>query len=124
MLGLRTTIYKVPNLDSAKEWYSLAFGTKPYFDQPFYVGFNINGFELGLLPSSDDKLNVPPENVLSYWGVKDIHNEYQRLLDLGATEHIKPTNVGGELMTASVRDPYGNVVGLIFNPYFGLAEND
>ena len=46
LLGLRTTIYKVGDINKAKEWYSKAFGVQPYFDQPFYVGFNIGGFEL------------------------------------------------------------------------------
>src|SRR4249920_1787574 len=50
ILGLRTTIYKVNNISKAKEWYALAFETKPYFDEPFYVGFNIGGYELGLQP--------------------------------------------------------------------------
>ena len=48
ILGLRTAIYKVANIDAAKAWYSKAFQTEPYFDQPFYVGFNIAGYELGL----------------------------------------------------------------------------
>ena len=50
MLGLRTTIYKVGNITKAKRWYTEAFGIDPYFDEPFYVGFNIGGFELGLQP--------------------------------------------------------------------------
>ena len=45
MLGLRTTIYKVADIIKAKEWYTRAFGVAPYFDEPFYVGFNIGGFE-------------------------------------------------------------------------------
>lgn len=119
MLGLRTTIYKVGDLQKAKDWYGKAFLTKPYFDEPFYVGFNIAGYELGLLPEENpttDKI----ESVLSYWGVDDIDNEYQRLLDLGASDHEKPTNVGGELMVASIKDPWGNLVGLIYNPTFQL----
>ena len=44
MLGLRTTIYKVDDLAKAKEWYAKAFETQPYFDEPFYVGFNIQGY--------------------------------------------------------------------------------
>ena len=121
ILGLRTTIYKVDDLNKAKEWYSKAFQTPPYFDEPFYVGFNIGGYELGLLPeekSSDNKT----ENVLSYWGVEDIENEYKRLLELGATEYEAPQNVGGEIVVAAAKDPWGNVVGLIYNPEFKLPE--
>ncbi len=119
MLGLRTTIYKVGDLAQAKEWYSQAFQTKAYFDEPFYVGFNIGGYELGLLPEEAPRTDKVP-TVLSYWGVEDIHKTYQRLIDLGATDHEKPTNVGGELMTCTVKDPWGNLVGIIYNPYFKL----
>jgi len=119
MLGLRTTIYKVPNLSKATSWYTKAFEIDPYFDEPFYVGFNIKGYELGLL--HDEKKNRPiTENVLSYWGVQDIQKEYDRLIGLGATSHEAPKNVGGELMVASVRDPWDNVIGLIYNPHFKL----
>ena len=117
VLGLRTTAYKVPDLEAAKAWYALAFETDPYFDEPFYVGFNIGGYELGLLPEEAAGA-ARADNVLSYWGVTDIQAVYARLLELGATEHEVPNNVGGELMVASVRDPFGNVIGLIYNPYF------
>ena len=118
MLGLRTTIYKVADLAKAKEWYARVFATKPYFDEPFYVGFNIGGYELGLLPEGAS--NVTADNVLSYWGVDNIQKSYDDLIALGATEHEKPTNVGGEIVTATVRDPWGNVIGIIFNPEFKL----
>lgn len=119
MLGLRTTIYKVPDLQKAKDWYTKAFGTKPYFDEPFYVGFNIAGYELGLIPDEMPG-EVKSDNVLSYWGVDKIQAEYDRLISLGAREHEKPNNVGGEIMTASVKDPWNNTIGLIFNPEFKL----
>lgn len=116
MLGLRTNIYKVSDLDTAKAWYSNAFGVEPYFDEPFYVGFNIRGFELGL--QSEEENSIKSKNVLTYWGVEDIHLEYNRLIDLGATSHEEPTNVGGDLMVATVIDPWDNVIGLIYNPGF------
>ncbi len=119
MLGLRTTIYKVGDIQKAKDWYSIAFETKPYFDEPYYVGFNIGGFELGLQPE-DIPVTNKVESVVSYWGVENIHEAYDRLIELGATEHEKPFNVGGELMTATVKDPFGNIIGLIYNPYFEI----
>lgn len=119
MLGLRTTIYKVPDLSKAKDWYARAFDTKPYFDEPFYVGFNVGGYELGLIPVADTG-DAKADNVLSYWGVDDIQQTYAHLIALGATDHERPTNVGGEIMTATVRDPWGNVVGIIYNPEFKL----
>ena len=120
-LGLRTTIYKVADISQAKQWYTKAFQQPPYFDEPFYVGFNIGGYELGLLPEETPTTDKTV-SVLSYWGVENIQQEYQRLLDLGATAHEPPQNVGGELMTASVIDPWGNVIGIIYNPEFKLAE--
>ena len=116
-LGLRTAIYKVGNLEEAKKWYSKAFETEPYFDEPFYVGFSIKGYELGLLPAEG---NGKQDNMITYWGVEDIHVEFDRLISLGAEEHEVPTNVGGELMVASVYDPWGNVIGIIYNPDFRL----
>ncbi|TDE12019.1 VOC family protein [Dyadobacter psychrotolerans] len=120
ILGLRTTIYKVPDVTLAKEWYAKAFETPPYFDEPFYVGFNIGGYELGLIP------DVSPEpksgNVVTYWGVKDIHTEFRRFIELGAKSNEIPENVGGEIMTATVKDPWDNVIGIIYNPEF-VPEN-
>jgi len=121
MLGLRTAAYMVNDLDAAKKWYSEAFGVKPYFDEPFYVGFSIRGFELGLQPS-EIKPEDKTSNVYIYWGVDNIQAEFDRLIKLGATADEAPNNVGGELMVASVKDPWGNLLGIIYNPYFGLDE--
>lgn len=118
MLGLRTTIYLVSDLNKAKAWYTKAFKEKPYFDEPFYVGFNIKGYELGLLP--EEGQIVKGENVLSYWGVEDIREVYKYLISIGATKHEEPKNVGGELMVASVKDPWKNIIGIIYNPHFKL----
>lgn len=119
MLGLRTTIYKVGDLKAATKWYTQVFQTDPYFDEPFYVGFNIAGYELGLQPEAHPTTNKP-DSVLSYWGVEDIEAEYQRFLAAGATSHEAPTSVGGPLMVAKVKDPWGNIIGLIYNPTFKL----
>ena len=116
-LGLRTTIYKVGDITNAKKWYSKAFGIEPYFDQPFYVGFNIGGFELGLQPEKEPIENKT-ENVITYWGVNDISEAYKKLIELGAIENEKPYNVGGEIITATVKDPFGNIIGIIYNPEF------
>jgi len=119
ILGLRTAIYKVTDVEAAKAWYTKAFKTEPYFDEPFYVGFNIAGYELGLQP--DDTLpEAKGESVATYWGVNDVESEFKRLIDLGATAHEAPENVGGEIITATLKDPWGNVMGLIYNPEFML----
>lgn len=121
MLGLRTTIYKVGDINRAKEWYAKAFATQPYFDEPFYVGFNIGGYELGLQPEDNSTIDKA-ESVVSYWGVDNILDTYNYLVSLGATENEPPYNVGDDLMTATVRDPFGNVIGLIYNPHFKVSK--
>ena len=57
-LGLRTAIYHVSDIDKGKHWYSEVLGVQPYFDQPFYVGFNVSGYELGLQPGQLLELEV------------------------------------------------------------------
>ncbi len=115
-LGLRTVINKVSDLDKAKEWYTVAFGEAPYFDEPFYVGFNIAGYELGLIPEKSK--SEKSENVMTYWGVTDIEEKYKFLLSVGAMAFEAPHNVGGEIVVAAVKDPWQNIIGIIYNPYF------
>lgn len=114
VLGLRTVIYPTPDLAKGKEWYSQILGQKPYFDEPFYVGFSVGGFELGLLPDGVPSSDGP----LAYWGVADIVAEVQRLTQLGAAVHEPVKDVGGGIKVASVRDPFGNVFSVIENPHF------
>jgi predicted enzyme related to lactoylglutathione lyase len=115
-LGLRTVIYHAPDLDAAKEWYAAAFGVAPYFDEPFYVGFNIGGFELGLDPDAT-RVTVG-NNAVAYWGVPDIDAAYAALIARGATPRSEVKDVGGDIKVAAVADPFGNVIGLIENPHF------
>ncbi|MGK0308312.1 MAG: putative enzyme related to lactoylglutathione lyase [Urechidicola sp.] len=99
MLGLRTTIYKVSDLQKAKEWYSRVFKEKPSFYESYYVGFTIKGYELGLMAEENSKNKG--DNVLSYLGVEKIEETYMFFLENGATSHEKPMNVDGSLMVAS-----------------------
>ena len=114
ILGLRTAIYPVADLDAAKRWYSQVLGQTPYFDQPFYVGFEVGGFELGLLPDGQPGTAGPQP----LWGVADIDAAFARLLELGAIEIEPVTAVGEGIKVAAVRDPFGNRFGLIQNPRF------
>jgi lactoylglutathione lyase len=155
-LGLRTCIYRIPNHDlvAAKEWYANALGIKPYFSEPFYVGFEVGGYELGLSPipdspdfpalpavalaeegpsvTLDEALPAPTDakpasaeatagkgdNVETYWGVEDIQTAFAQLLSAGATSHEQPNNVGGDIWVAILKDPWGNMIGIIQNPHF------
>ena len=120
-LGLRTAICRVPDneMEAAKTWYSRILGIDPYFDQPFYIGFEVAGYELGIMP--EEKTQAKSDNILIYWGVIEINESYKRLLDLGAQAHEKPTDVGENLWVATVKDPWDNIFGIIQNPHFSLT---
>lgn len=118
-LGLRTAIYSVPDLEKATAWYSALFGVEPYFAEPFYVGFNVGGFELGLNPDTS-KVKPGPGGVVAYWGVLDAEAAFQHALRHGAGEHEGVQDVGGGIKVATVTDPFGNLLGIIENPHFKL----
>src|SRR4051812_46364482 len=117
--GLRTVIYHAPDLEKTKGWYSTILGIDPYFDQPFYVGFNVGGYELGLDP---DASTTPggKGGVVAYWGVADSEAAYRRLISQGATERTGVQEVGEGIRVATVFDPFGNIFGIIQNPHFKL----
>lgn len=121
-LGLRTVKYEVQDVAKAKDWYSKVFGVQPYFDEPaYYVGYNIGGYELGLVPEPKASAKRDAAGV-AYWGVEDIRAAYKRLLDLGATSVSDVQDVGGGILVAELRDPFGNVLGIIYNPHFKVGE--
>jgi predicted enzyme related to lactoylglutathione lyase len=117
--GLRTAAYQVKELDKAKAWYGKVLGLQPYFDQPFYVGFNVGGFELGLVPAEDAKPNRAPAGI-AYWGVPDAQAAYKRLVELGASGFESIQDVGEGILIGAVRDPFGNVLGVIQNSNFKI----
>lgn len=114
--GLRTTVYPVADLSKATTWFAEVFGKAPYFDEPFYVGFEIGGFELGLVPDGTPGTN----GATVYWGVDDIDAEVARIVALGATVHKAVQEVGGGIKVVDLKDPFGNLLGLIYNPNFDL----
>lgn len=118
--GLRTVIYRAGDLAKAKTWYTAVLGIEPYFSEPFYVGFNVGGFELGLDPDAKD-LAQGGGGVIAYWGVEDADAALKKLLALGATPHRQIQDVGGGIRVASVVDPSGNILGIIENPHFKIG---
>lgn len=114
LLGLRTAIYPVGDLAKAKAWYAQVVGAQPYFDQPFYVGFSVGGYELGLVPDGTPGIAGPQP----LWGVANAEQAFQRLLSLGATTLEPVTDVGEGIKVAAVKDPFGNRFGIIENPHF------
>jgi len=121
-LGLRTAAYQVKDLDRAKAWYSSVLGLQPYFDRPFYVGFKVGGYELGLVPEKGAGPNRAAAGI-AYWGVEDAQAAYQRLIELGATGLEPIQDVGEGILIGAVRDPFGNVVGVIQNPNFKIEKS-
>lgn len=116
--GLRTVIYPTPDLDAGKRWYAEVLGVPPYFDEPFYVGFSVGGFELGLIPDG-----VPgASGAQALWAVTDADVAYARLLALGASALDGVTDVGGSIRVAAVTDPFGNRLGIIENPDFDSSK--
>ena len=116
--GLRTVIYNVTDLAKAKAWYSQVLNRAPYFDQPFYVGFSVGGFELGLLPDGTPGLG----GTVAYWGVPNADAAVERLRELGATVREPVQDVGEGIRTATVLDPFGNAFGVIENPHFSKEK--
>ena len=117
--GLATAIYHVRDIERAKAWYAAAFQQAPYFDQPFYVGFNIGGYELGLDPNAAGAAPGPGGTV-AYWRVDKLDAAVAHFVGAGATVSAPAQDVGEGIRVASVADPFGNVIGLIENPHFEL----
>ena len=117
--GLGTVIYHVTDLEQAKTWYSAAFQQTPYFDQPFYVGFNIAGYELGLDPNASIA-KAGPGGSVAYWRVPEIDGAVRHFVAVGARVVAPVQDVGDGIRVATVADPFGNLIGLIENPHFKL----
>lgn len=111
LLGLRSLIHQTDDLDGATRWLTDALGVGPYFEEPFYVGFEIGGCELGLLP-----VDGAPEPPSAYWGVHDLAAALAGLEAAGASRLDDPEDVGGGIVMVRVRGPHGLELGLIQNP--------
>lgn len=115
--GLRTVVYHVADLEQSKVWWTKALGLEPYFDQPFYVGFNVGGYELGLHPVESEET----VGAVAYWGVDDIQKTFAWLVGEGdRIVYQSIQEVGEGIKVAAVRDDDGNVIGIIENPHFSL----
>jgi predicted enzyme related to lactoylglutathione lyase len=108
---LRTIIYHVSNLEEAKQWYAKVTGIAPYFDEPFYVGFDINGCELGLDPNLTHSNSG--EHSVAYWQVDNINEATENLIANGAKIVSTIQDVGGGISVSVLADPFGNHIGLI-----------
>jgi len=109
--GLETVVYFVPDMARAVAWYRKVLDLEPNYDTEYYSGFTVGGNELGLHPGKPSA-----EGQIAYWSVDDIDAVIAHFVSNGA-EISRPVNdVGGGIKLATVRDPFGNDVGLVQNP--------
>jgi predicted enzyme related to lactoylglutathione lyase len=111
--GLKVLRIPVNDIELAKVLYGKLLGVEPYVDESYYVGFRLPGVELGLDPNGHAKgMSVP----IAYWEVDDIKGSLSALMGIGARVDQDVQDVGGGMLTASVTDPDGNVIGLAQSP--------
>lgn len=125
--GLSTLSFYSDNLQEAKKWYTQLLGMEPYYsfpdaENPAYIEFRIGDFEheLGII----DKKYQPKGaanttgGVVAFWHVDDINSTFQKLIMMGAREYEKITEREDGFVTASVVDPFGNILGIMYNPHY------
>ena len=108
--GLRGIVYKVSDLNEAKDWYCKVFDSQPFLDTSFTVLFSVGDSVLALSPAIETAKNDKDQSI-AYWEVDDVDSEFKRLLQLGATIHTE-INVVFNRRRATVIDPFGNIFGI------------
>jgi predicted enzyme related to lactoylglutathione lyase len=106
---LNTVLYPVKDLDRAKATFSALFGVEPHADSPYYVGYEVDGSEIGLVPGGHDQGMTGPE---AYYDVEDINAALEALKSAGAVVVQEPRDVAMGLLVAKVRDADGNIIGV------------
>jgi predicted enzyme related to lactoylglutathione lyase len=125
--GLSTVSFWADDVLAAKKWYAELLGTQPYFerptaDHPAYIEFRLGDYqqELGII----DRTYAPkgaaasPAGALVYWHVDDVAATLEKLLAMGASEYEPLTHRGAGFITASVVDPFGNILGIMYNAHY------
>ncbi|MEV5485642.1 MULTISPECIES: VOC family protein [Streptomyces] len=108
--GIKTVLHPVSDLAAAKEVYTALLGVPPQADEPYYVGFDVAGQHIGLVPGGGGQGMTSP---VAYWHVPDIEAKLAELTAAGATLKEPARDVGGGRLVATVTDPDGNVLGLL-----------
>ena len=108
--GIKTVLHPVTDLDAAKAVYTALLGQPPQHDAPYYVGFDVEGQHIGLVPGGGPQGMTSP---VAYWHVGDIEGKLADVTAAGATVKESPHDVGGGRLVASFTDPDGNVLGLV-----------
>lgn len=120
--GLSTISFWAADLTAAKKWYTELLGVEPYFERPGYFEFRLGDFqhELGIIDSryAPNSSATSPAGAVVYWHVDDVTGVYEKLLSMGATKYEEPIERGPGFITASVVDPFGNILGIMYNTHF------
>jgi len=126
--GLSTVSLYAADMEEATRWYTDVLGVEPYFirpvppDPPAYIEFRIGDYQhgLGVIDSRYAPAGVTPgpASAVIYWHVDDVRATFETLLSKGATEHQALTDRGAGFITASVVDPFGNILGIMHNPHY------
>ena len=125
--GMATVSYFADDVKAAKKWYAELLGTEPYFERPdaknpAYVEFRFGDHqaELGLIDKKFQPKGATggPGGAVLFWHVDDIEAVHQQLIDMGCKEYDPVTNREAGFVTASVIDPFGNVLGIMYNPHY------
>ncbi len=111
--SVRTIIYPVKDVARAKALFSALLGVNPYADQPYYVGFRVDGQEIGLDPNGHQNGITMP---VDYYHVDDIQKSLQELVKTGAQVHQEVRDVGNGRLIAIAKDADGNLIGLLQDP--------
>ena len=108
--GIKTVLHPVSDLERAKAVYAALLGAAPTADAPYYVGFDVAGQHIGLVPNGAQQGMTSP---VAYWHVSDIEAKLAEVTAAGAVVKDAPRDVGGGRLVATVTDPDGNVLGLL-----------
>jgi predicted enzyme related to lactoylglutathione lyase len=121
--GLSTVSFFAADLVAAKKWYTDFLGIEPYFERPGYCEFRLGDYqhELGVIdskyvPGTDS--SAGRAGVIVYWHVDDVNAILERAMALGAKQLEAPQDRGHGFVTASVVDPFGNILGIMYNPHY------
>lgn len=115
-MAIKTVLHPVSDLDKAKAVYAALLGIQPQADAPYYVGFDVDGQHIGLVPGGAAQGMTGP---VAYWHVPDIEAKLAEVTAAGATVKESPRDVGGGRLVATFTDPDGNVLGILEDPEAG-----
>jgi len=107
--GIKTVLHQVTDVERAKPVYTALLGVEPTADAPYYVGYEAEGQQIGLVPGGGGGMTSP----VAYWHVADIDAKLADVTAAGGTLQGAPRDVGGGRLVATFSDPDGNVLGLI-----------